>query len=100
MSSSEEIGDLVLAVFLAVVIGVAYLVVMLLLGTIRRRPLFSIGERPNIDSLEILYIGIAFFGGLALAAFLKGMMVVGVVHLLLMSVCVAALIAFRRGWRG
>jgi hypothetical protein len=72
MSSSEELGDLALAVFLTVVIGVAYLVAMLLLGTIRRRPLFPIGERTKIDSPGILYIGIAFFGGLALAAFLKG----------------------------
>ena len=100
MSLSEQLGDLVLALFLAVVMGVAYLLVVLLWRTIRRRPLLPIAERTKIDSPRILYVGIVVFGVARLAAFLKDLAVLERTFFADDVGMCGALVAFRRGWRG
>ena len=100
MSVSEQLGNISLSVFLAVVIVVFSLLVALVWRIIRRRPLFSLSERTKLDSPGILYVGICLFGLFGLAAFMKGMIVYAVLFLMFMLGFVAALVAFRRGWRG
>jgi hypothetical protein len=100
MSLSEQLGDLVLTLFLAVVMGVAYLLVVLLWRTIRKRPLLPIAERTKIDSPRILYVGIGLFGVPGLAVFLKDLAVLSVLSLLMMSGCVGHWLLFEEGGEG
>src|SRR5512141_2088512 len=92
MSSSEQIGVLVLAVFLAVI-----WVSLILWSYCCCAPFgdgLSIAERAKIDSPEILYVGIGLSGAAGLAAFMEELLVFGVVLWLMMLGCVMAFDCF------
>jgi len=94
----EELSKFLVVIGLSLAVSAVIIIPIILWRLIRRKPLVS--NRTKLNSPNVFYFGIVFFGGFAILSFFTGRPYFGSAILMFMVLFIWGLIAYKRGWRG
>ena len=91
-----ELSELLLGIAFSVVFSIIAVLSIIIWRVIHRKPIIQ--KNGKIESPNIFYFGIVFFGGSSILAFITEMPYHGIALLIFLCAYIAGLHAYKKGW--